>query len=137
MQRKIFYTIIQKQEIVGVKRKDGFEIKAWEMSFNAYVGENGTVFIIDPNNGISLFQFSGCRDFDDDELVPDIIKVERATEKLENSGVLDKWRELTKKESYSYTIKMFNALMDAQRYREQQRKLAEKERTSLLTRGQR
>lgn len=141
MKRKIFWTTIQitiqEQKTVGVIRKDGFEIKVGEMSFNVYVGENGTVHIIDPNNGIAVFQYRGHRDFDDDELVPDIIKVERATAKLKQSEVLEKWSAMTEKMSYNYTIKMFNALMNAQQYRERQRKLAEKERISLLTGGQR
>lgn len=132
MERKIFYTIIQKSGIVGVKRQDGFEIKIGETTFNAYTKDDGTVFIIDPKNGISLFEFSGCRDFDDDELVPDITKVERAVVKLKKSDVLKKWRELTEKESYSYTVKMFNALMDAQRYREKQKELVEKEKDEKL-----
>lgn len=36
MERKIFYTIIQKSGIVGVKRQDGFEIKIGKDVFNAY-----------------------------------------------------------------------------------------------------
>lgn len=96
--------------------------------FYAYVGERGRVFVIDPKNGISLFEYSGWHDFDDDELVPDIIKVERAMTKLEESDALKEWEALKDKKSYTYTIKMYDALLVAQKYREKQKELAKKGR---------
>ena len=94
----------------------------------AYVGERGRVFVIDPQNGISLFEYSGWRDYEDDDVVSDIVKVERAMAKLEESDTLQKWYKMKEKESYAYTAKMFDALMDAQKYREKYKKLVQKER---------
>lgn len=128
MESKVFYTIISQSGIVGIKKQDGFEVKMEKTVFYAYVGERGRVFVIDPKNGISLFEYSGWHDFDDDELVPDIIKVERAMTKLEESDALKEWEALKDKKSYTYTIKMYDALLVAQKYREKQKELAKKGR---------
>lgn len=124
MERKVFYTIIQRSKIMGVESQDGFEVKIGETILYAYVGECGRVFVVDPQNGISFFEYSGWRDFDDDS----VFKVERAIEELEESDDLKKWMAMKDKESYIYTIKMFDALVDAQKYREKYGKLVKKGR---------
>lgn len=128
MERKVFYTIIQRSKIMGVESQDGFEVKIGETILYAYVGECGRVFVIDPQNGTSLFEYSGWRYFDDDVFVSDIVKIERAMTSLEDSDVLQKWEKMKEKESYTYTVKMFDALMDAQKYREKYGKLVKKGR---------
>lgn len=113
---------------MGVESKDGFEVKIGETILYAYVGECGRVFVIDPQNGVSFFEYSGWLDFDDDDSVSDIVKVERAIVELEESDDLKKWMAMKDKESYIYTIKMFDALVDAQKYREKYGKLVKKGR---------
>lgn len=87
------------------------------------------VHIIDPKNGISIFYYDTG---DDITLLTEMECVERAAEEFEKSGVLEDWRALTERESYRYTLKMFNALMDAQRYREKQKELVEKEKDEKM-----
>lgn len=122
MKRKVFYTIIRQSGIEGIKRQDGFAVKIGKTTLYAYVGERRRVFVIDPQNGFSLFEYSGWRDYEDDDVVSDIEKIERAMTKLEESDDLQKWKAMQEKESYAYTVKMFVAFMEAQKYREKYKK---------------
>lgn len=55
MKRAVFYTIVQKDEIIGLQQQDGFEFEMDGIQLNGYVSENDTVYIIDPTNGIAIF----------------------------------------------------------------------------------
>lgn len=55
IKRKVFYSVIQKDEIVGVRKQDGYELQIDRETFNAYHSmRDGRVYIIDPKNGVAL-----------------------------------------------------------------------------------
>ena len=55
MKRKVFYTIHREKCGLKIEEKSGFDIMAGGRMFNAYRNENGTVYIIDPESGRSVF----------------------------------------------------------------------------------
>ena len=123
MERKVFYTLVGVSEIEGLMKQDGFEVNIGETIFYAYIA-HGTVYIIDPKNGYAIFTYRGWHDYDDDVSVSDMVKVERAIKKFRESEDLKIWKAARDKESYIYTNKMFDALMDARKYREKLKELA-------------
>lgn len=125
MQRKVFYSIIQKDGIVGIREQDGYELKIDGEKFNAYKNRtDDRVYILDPRNGIALIN-----DYPDwnEDIPTDIELIDKAKEKLIKSGILKKWKENREKESYQLTIQMFEAYKKAESLREKQKEIAHRE----------
>lgn len=125
IKRKIFYSVVQENNVVGLRKQDGYEIAVDGIKFNAYKSMiDGRVYILDPKNGIAVFIFSD--DTDTDALLHHEL-VEKAKDEFIKRGVFERWKEQCDKESYQLTNKMFNAYKKAESLREQQRELVQKE----------
>lgn len=123
IKRKTFYSLVQEENIVGLKKRDGYEIIVDGMKFNAYKSMiDDRVYILDPKNGIAVFTYS-----DDTDTLPHHELVEKARDEFIKRGVFERWKEQCDKESYQLTNKMFNAYKKAELLREQQREFAQRE----------
>lgn len=123
IKRKMFYSVVQENNVVGLRQRDGYEIEVDGIKFNAYKSMiDGRVYILDPKNGIAVFIY----DDDTDDLLQHEI-VEKAKDEFVKRRVFEKWKEKSGMGSYQLTNKMFNAYKKAESLREQQRKLAQKE----------
>lgn len=121
--RKTFYSVIQENNIVGLRKQDGYEIAVDGIKFNAYKSMiDGRVYILDPKNGITVFIYS-----DDTDTLPHHELVEKAKDEFIKRGIFERWKEQCDKESYQLTNKMFNAYKKAESLREQQRELVQRE----------
>lgn len=125
MQRKIFYSTIQKDGITGIRKQDGYELKIDGEKFNAYTRTDDRVYILDPRNGIALIAYD-YQEWNEDIPI-DIELIDKAKEKLIKSGILKKWKEKKKKESYQLTIQMFEAYKKAEFLREKQQEVEHRE----------
>lgn len=124
IKRKVFYSIVQENGIVGLRKQDGYEITVDGIKFNAYVnGVYDRVFILDPKNGIAVFSFA----YDDDETLLHHELVEKAKDEFIKREVFERWKEKCHKESYQLTYKMFNAYKKVETLRERLKALAQKE----------
>lgn len=123
IKRKMFYSVIQKDDIVGLREQDGYEIDVDGIKFNAYKRMiDDRVYILDPKNGIAVFIYS-----DDTDILTPHKSVEKAKDEFIKRGIFERWKEKCDKESYQLTNKMFNAYKKAESLREQQRKLVQRE----------
>jgi hydroxymethylpyrimidine pyrophosphatase-like HAD family hydrolase len=123
IQRKMFYSIVQKENITGLKKQDGYEILVDGVKFNAYVSEiDRNVYILDPKNGIAVFVYR-----DNNWTLEHHEYVEKAKDEFIKRGVFEKWNEKRNKESYQLTIKIFNAYKKAESLLVQQRELVQRE----------
>ncbi len=125
IKRKVFYSVIQKDEIVGVRKQDGYELQIDGETFNAYHSmRDGRVYIIDTKNGTALQIYDV--DENEDEL-SEIELIERAKEKLLQSETLSRWKEKRDNESYRLLGKMFKAYKRAESLREKQKEFVYRE----------
>lgn len=119
IKRKIFYSVIQADGIIGIKKQDGYEIQIDRETLNAYHSmKDSRVYIIDPKNGIALQIYDV--DESEDELF-EIELIEKAKEKLLQSETLSRWKEKRENESYRLLEKMFKAYKRAESLREKQK----------------
>lgn len=125
IKRKVFYSVIQKDGIVGVRKQDGYELQIDGETFNAYHSmRDGRVYIIDPKNGVALQIYDV--DENEDEL-SEIELIERAKKKLLQSETLSRWKEKRDNESYRLLGKMFKAYKRAESLREKQKEFVYRE----------
>jgi len=125
IKRKIFYSVIRENNVVGLRKQDGYEIAVDGIKFNAYKSViDDRVYILDPKNGIAVFTYSD--DTDTDTLLPHEY-IEKAKDEFIKRGKFERWKEQCDKESYQLTNKVFNAYKKAESLREQQRELVQKE----------
>lgn len=123
IKRKMFYSVVQENNIVGLRKQDGYEIEVDGIKFNAYKNMiNGRVYILDPKNGIAVFIYS-----DDTDVLPHHDLVEKAKDEFVKRGVFEIWKEKCDTESYQLTNEMFNAYKKAESLRERQKELAQRE----------
>ena len=119
IQRKVFYSVIQVDGIVGIRKQDEYELRIDGEKFNAYQSiRDGRVYILDPQNGIALLIYNANKN--EDEL-SEIEIIEKAKEKFSRSEALSRWKEMKKNESYRLTIKIFRAYRMAEKLRERQK----------------
>lgn len=124
IKRKMFYSVVQKNDIVGLRKQDGYEIVVDGIEFNAYKSMiDGRVYIIDPKNGSGIFSY---RD-DTIDILPTCELVEKAKDEFIKRGAFERWKEKCNKKSYKLANKTFNAYKKAESLREQQRELAQRE----------
>lgn len=123
IKRKMFYSVVQENNIVGLRKQDGYEIEVDGIKFNAYKSMiDGRVYILDPKNGIAVFIYS-----DDTDVLPHHDPVEKAKDEFVKRGVFERWKEKCDTESYQLTNKMFNAYKKAESLRERQKELVQRE----------
>lgn len=123
IKRKIFYSVVQENNIVGLRKQDGYEIAVDGIKFNAYKSMiDDRAYILDPKNGIAVFIYSD----NTDTLLPHDL-IEKAKDEFIKRGVFERWKKQCDKESYQLTNKMFNAYKKAESLREQQRELVQRE----------
>ena len=119
--RKVFYSVICKDKIVGVRENDGFEIEIDGEKLNAYRNEyKDGVYIIDPQTGLAIYKYN--YQYDESETPSEIRMIEKArNELLENKERFEKWREQRSRESYKLTVQMFEAYIKAEELRKKQK----------------
>lgn len=123
IKRKMFYSVVQENNIVGLRKQDGYEIEVDGIKFNAYKSMiDGRVYILDPKNGIAVFIYS-----DDTDVLSHHDHVEKAKDEFVKRGVFERWKEKCDTESYQLTNKMFNAYKKAESLRERQKELVQRE----------
>lgn len=127
MNRKVFYTLIKKEGIVGAKEQDGFEIEIDGEKFNAYRNKGkDRAYIIDPQTGLAIYIYD--YDYNEVELPSENEMIKNARiELLKDKERLKKWRENKSKESYKLTVQMFAAYKQAEELREKQKEAAIRE----------
>lgn len=126
IKRKVFYSIVQEKDIVGLRKQDGYEITVDGIKFNSYVSRiDDRVFILDPKNGIAVFSLA----YNQNESLLHHELVEKAKDEFIKREVFERWKEKCRKESYQITYKMFNAYRKAESLRERQNEIAQKELT--------
>ena len=114
IKRKMFYSVIQENNIVGLMKQDGYEIVVDGIKFNIYKSTvDDRVYILDPKNGIAVFIYS-----DNTDTLSPHEYVEKAKDEFIKRGVFERWKEQCDKESYQLTNKMFNAYKKAESLRE-------------------
>ena len=58
MKRKVFYSMVEKDKITGIKKRDGYKLNINGEKFNAFKSKtDGMVYIIDPKSGIALIKY--------------------------------------------------------------------------------
>ncbi len=117
--RKIFYSLIQVDGVMGIRAQDGYEMRIDGEKFNAYQSIiDDKVYILDPQNGLALQTYDVSEDEDG---LPEIELIENAKEKFIQSGTISKWKEKRNNESYRLTVKIFKALKRVKFLREKQK----------------
>lgn len=123
IEKKMFYSVIQENSIVGLRKQDGYEIEVDGIKFNAYKSAiYEKVYILDPKNGIAVFIYN---DDTDDSLNHEL--VEKAKDEFVKRGDFERWKEKRNMKSYKLANKMFNAYKKAESLRERQKEIAKRE----------
>ena len=123
MKRKVFYSVMQENNIVGLRKQDGYEITVDGIKFNAYKSSiYEKVYILDPKNGIAVFVYN-----DDTDDLPHQELVEKAKDIFVKRGDFERWKEKRNMKSYKLANKMFNAYKKAESLRERQKELVQRE----------
>lgn len=134
VKRKVFYTMVQEKNVVGIVKQDGFEVEVDGEIFNAYRNrEKDRAYIIDTKTGLALKIYDYDYDYD---LPTEIEMIEKAREKLiaDKEG-LQKWREQRNRESYKLTVQLFAAYQQAEELREKQKDAVIREITATEREG--
>lgn len=123
MKRAVFYTIVQKDEIIGLQQQDGFEFEMDGIQLNGYVSENDTVYIIDPTNGIAIFVRKLYETYR-----TELVAMKYARQCLrDDKDFVERWKTAKEKESYKLTVEMFDAYKKAEILREKQKEATRRE----------
>ena len=123
MKRKVFYSVTQENNIVGLRKQDGYEITVDGIKFNAYKSSiYEKVYILDPKNGIAVFVYN-----DDTDDLPHQELVEKAKDIFVKRGDFERWKEKRNMKSYKLANKMFNAYKKSESLRERQKELVQRE----------
>lgn len=123
MKRKMFYSVMQENNIVGLRKQDGYEITVDGIKFNAYKSSiYEKVYILDPKNGIAVFIYN-----DDTDDLPHQELVEKAKDIFVKRGDFERWKEKRNMKSYKLANKIFNAYKKAESLRERQKELVQRE----------
>lgn len=119
MQRKVFYSTVRVDGVVGIRKQDGYELQIDGKKFNAYQSIiDGMAYILDPQNGMAVQMYDTRKNEDG---LSEIELIEKAKEKFIQSGALSRWKEKRNNKSYKLTIKMFKAYKKVELLREKQK----------------
>ncbi len=112
--RRTFYSMTQKDGLTGVMLRDGYEVELGGRVFYAYRSNtNGNVYIIDPDTGLAVSSYRYRGSFFGEPTETDLI--ERAKEKLLESGELENWGAIRTKKIYFLAVRTFRAYLLAER----------------------
>lgn len=104
MERRAFCTMIRRNSSVTVVEKFGFEMKIHGMEFYAYVSNSGTVYIIDPETGLSVYEYID----ENEQCITDFTLVAAAKMKLEElQERLEKLKEFRQTQVYEEAVSRF------------------------------
>lgn len=136
MKRKVFYSMVEKDKITGIKKRDGYKLNINGEKFNAFKSKtDGMVYIIDPKSGIALIKYHP----DWNGNIPTVLElIDQAKEKLVKSGILEKWKEMRKRESYQLAVEMFETYKRAESLMEKRKEAVNREmadKTSCSSKG--
>ncbi len=134
--KKLFYSMMSENKVVGVKRQRGIEIKIDGEIFNAYGNKDkDRAYIIDPQTGLAIYIYD--YPWDEMETPSEMEIIKRAREKLEEDKErLEKWRSQRNKESYKLTAETFAAYKHAEELREKQKEAVFRELNEARAAGQ-
>lgn len=104
MKRKVFRSMIRRDNEIGIKEHDGFEVEIRERTCNVYRNEYGEVHIVDPATGRSFFCIHSAE-------TQEMDAAKAAVKELCKEGIsLHKFLEIIKTEKYKTFVDIFDAL---------------------------
>lgn len=103
IKRKVFRSLTCRNNEMGIKELDGFEVEIGERRYNVYRSGYNTVYILDPATGRSIFK---CH-------VTEISEMNAAKTAVKEfcrySNSQDRFLEMTKTEEYKTFVDIFDA----------------------------
>lgn len=123
MKRKTFYSMFEYKGVTGVKKREGYEISAYGMKFNAYKSTEGIVHIVEPKTGLSIFK-KDCYDEtrETNDFVGTYEYIIAAKEEFEKRNLEARILELMKTEEYQTLTRIFEAYKKGKRLEEKLKK---------------
>lgn len=104
MKRKVFHSMIRRNNEIGIKECDGFEVEIRERTYNVYRNEDDTVYIVDPATGRAIFIYHP------DEM-PEMDAAKAVVKEFcREVYSLNRFLEMTKTEEYKTFVDIFDAL---------------------------
>jgi hypothetical protein len=129
IKRKIFYSMVEIDKIVGLRENDGFEFEIDGVRFNAYKSKvDEKIYIIDADSGVAISSYKPSCLSEKGNRAFDFELVRNAKEKFSKSEILKKWKESRNNGSYQLIVETFKAYERAEFLRERQKEVARKER---------
>lgn len=125
MKRKVFYSMVEKDGIRGIKKRNGYKLDINGEKFNAFKSEtDGTVYIIDYKSGVALITYNPHWNGD---IPTELELVDQAKEKLVKSDILKKWKKIQKRKSYQLAVEIFETYKRAESLWEKQKETVYRE----------
>ncbi len=103
IKRKVFRSLTRRNNEMGIKELDGFEVEIGERRYNVYRSGYNTVHIVDPATGRSIFS---CHVTEISEM--NAVKA-AVKEFYRYSSSLNRFLEMTKTEEYKTLVDIFDA----------------------------
>lgn len=123
MKRKMFYTLMRKSGIVGVKEQEGYELEIAGRKFFGYIDTDQQIHIIDPRNGLSI----AYDDTAEEIIIDEVQTIKEAAKKAIDNGIIDRLKIFERKRSYKLTMKAFRTYVKAELLMEKQQQAADAE----------
>ena len=103
MKRKVFHSMIRRNNEIGIKECDGFEVEIRERVHNVYRNEYGTVHIVDPATGRAIFNYHPAE-------MPEMDAAKTVVKEFCGEDYsLNRFLEMIKTEEYKVYVDIFDA----------------------------
>lgn len=107
IKRKVFRSLTRRNNEMGIKELDGFEVEIGERRYNVYRSGYNTVHIVDPATGRSIFK---CHVTE----ISEMNAAKTAVKEFYRTGdSLNRFLEMTKTEEYKTFVDIFDAFEHA------------------------
>ena len=121
IKRKVFRSLTRRNNEMGIKELDGFEVEIGERRYNVYRSGYNTVHIVDPATGRSIFK---CHVTE----ISEMNAAKTAVKEFYRTGdSLNRFLEMTKTEEYKTLVDIFDAFEHAWELEEGSKKQWESE----------
>lgn len=103
IKRKVFRSLTSRNNEIGIKEFDGFEVEIGERTYNVYRNGYNMVHIVDPATGRSIFKCHATE-------ISEMNAAKTAVKEFYRTGdSLNRFLEMTKTEEYKTFVNIFNA----------------------------
>lgn len=118
MKTKRFYSLVAKDDIMGIKEHLGYQIVVDDTKFNVYVENPRSssyplVHIIDPKSGLAIFTRSISKEDDEINVDDDSQCIQVAVKDMIDRGLISKYLQHSKLESYKIMKDAFKVYKSA------------------------